>query len=32
MVVYFSGTGNSKYVAERIAGSLQEKLICMNVC
>ena len=25
MVVYFSGTGNSKYVAERIAGSLQEK-------
>ena len=30
MVVYFSGTGNSKYVAERIAGSLQEKLICMN--
>ena len=30
MVVYFSGTGNSKYVAERIVGSLQEKLICMN--
>ena len=30
MVVYFSGTGNSKYVAERIAGSLQEKLLCMN--
>ena len=30
MVVYFSGTGNSKYVAERIVGSLQEKLLCMN--
>ena len=30
MVVYFSGTGNSKYIAERIAGSLQEKLLCMN--
>nr|WP_303243592.1 EFR1 family ferrodoxin [uncultured Blautia sp.] len=30
MVVYFSGTGNSKYVAERIASSLQEKLLCMN--
>ena len=30
MVVYFSGTGNSKYVAERIADSLQEKLLCMN--
>ena len=30
MVVYFSGTGNSKYVAERIAGSLQEKLLCIS--
>ena len=30
MVVYFSGTGNSKYVAKRIADSLQEKLLCMN--
>ena len=30
MILYFSGTGNSKYIAERIAGSLQEKLICMN--
>ena len=30
MVIYFSGTGNSKYIAERIAGSLQEKLLCMN--
>ena len=26
----FSGTGNSKYIAERIAVSLQEKLICMH--
>ena len=24
MVIYFSGTGNSKYIAERIVGSLQE--------
>ena len=31
MVVYFSGTGNSKYVAERIVGSLQEKLLCMTI-
>ena len=30
MVVYFSGSGNSKYVAKRIADSLQEKLLCMN--
>ena len=30
MVIYFSGTGNSKYIADRIAGSLQEKLLCMN--
>mgnify|MGYP000510976930 CR=1 FL=1 len=30
MVIYFSGTGNSKYIADRIAASLQEKLLCMN--
>ena len=30
MVIYFLGTGNSKYIADRIAGSLQEKLLCMN--
>ena len=30
MVAYFSGTGNSKYIADRIADSLQEKLLCMN--
>ena len=30
MVICFSGIGNSKYIAERIAGSLQEKLLCMN--
>ena len=30
MVIYFSGIGNSKYIADRIAGSLQEKLLCMN--
>ena len=25
MVIYFSGTGNSKYITDRIAGGLQEK-------
>ena len=30
MVIYFSGIGNSKYIADRIAASLQEKLLCMN--
>jgi flavodoxin len=30
MVIYFSGTENSKYIADRIAASLQEKLLCMN--
>lgn len=25
MVIYFSGIGNSKYIADRIAASLQEK-------
>ena len=31
MIFYFSATGNSKYVAERIVGSLQEKLLCMTI-
>ena len=30
MVIYFSGTGNSKYIADRIAGSLQDRTLCMN--
>ena len=30
MVIYFSGTGNSKYITDRIAGGLQEKLLSMN--
>ena len=30
MVICFSGIGNSKYIADRIAASLQEKLLCMN--
>ena len=31
MVIYFSGTGNSKYIADRIAtAACKEKLLCMN--
>ena len=30
MVLYFSGTGNSRYVAERIAVTLGEELLSMN--
>ncbi len=30
MVLYFSGTGNSKYVAKRIADALGDTLLCMN--
>ena len=30
MVIYFSGTGNSKYITDRIAGGLQEKLLSMD--
>ena len=30
MVICFSGIGNSKYIVDRIAASLQEKLLCMN--
>ena len=30
MVICFSGIGNSKYIADRIAASLQENLLCMN--
>ena len=31
MVICFSGIGNSKYIADRIAASLQEKLLCMTI-
>ena len=30
MIFYFSGTGNSKYVAGRIAEALDDTLLCMN--
>ena len=30
MVLYFTGTGNSRYVAERIAGALGDELLSMN--
>ncbi len=32
MVLYFSGTGNSRYAAERIAGTLGDGLVSMNDC
>lgn len=32
MILYFSGTGNSRYVAERIAAALGDGLLCMNDC
>ena len=30
MVFYFSGTGNSRYAARRIADALGDGLLCMN--
>ena len=30
MILYFSGTGNSKYVAEQIAKSTNDELISIN--
>ena len=30
MIFYFSGTGNSKYVAQRIADTLGDTLLSMN--
>ncbi len=30
MVLYFSGTGNSKYIAERIAGALSDEVLSVN--
>ena len=30
MILYFSGTGNSKYVAQRIANALDDTLLSMN--
>lgn len=30
MILYFTGTGNSRYIAEKIAGALHEELLCIN--
>ena len=30
MILYFSGTGNSRYIAQRIAGALGDELLSMN--
>ena len=30
MVLYFTGTNNSRYIAEKIAKSLNENIICIN--
>ena len=30
MILYFSGTGNSKYVAQRMAEALNQSLLSMN--
>lgn len=30
MVLYFTGTGNSCYIAEKIAGKLGDELLCIN--
>ena len=30
MIAYFSGTGNSKYIAERIAGKTGDELVSIN--
>ena len=32
MIFYFSGTVNSKYVAQRIAKNLNEKLLSISDC
>ena len=32
MVPYFTGTGNSRYIAERIAEALGDELLSMNDC
>ena len=30
MIFWFSGTGNSKYAAQRMAEALNEPMLCMN--
>ena len=30
MILYFSGTGNSRYAAQRMADALGEPLLCLN--
>ena len=31
MILCFSGTGNSRYIAERIAEALQDEIVDLNV-
>ena len=30
MIIYFSGTGNSHYIAQRIADQTQDKILSIN--
>lgn len=30
MILYFTGTGNSRYIAEKIAAALHDELLCIN--
>ena len=32
MIVYFSGTGNSRYIAEVINSVIEDKLVSINEC
>ena len=32
MILYFTGTGNSRYIAEKIAAALHDSLFCINEC
>ena len=30
MILYFTGTGNSRYIAKKIADFVEDSLICIN--
>ena len=30
MIIYFSGTGNSRYAAELINSEISDKILCLN--
>ena len=32
MILYFSGTGNSRYIAEVINSVIEDKLVSINEC